>query len=328
MTAGGMILYPGKSLKFATEQADFPLPPLVIQAGPQATKSVHEFFFGTISNPNTRAAYARAIGQFFVWCERRGISLEQIEPLTVAAYIRQHPAAAPTVKQHLAAIRMLFDYLVVTQVVPHNPAASVKGPSYVVKKGKTPVLTGSEARTLLASINTSTLVGLRNRALIGTMIYSFARISAVVNMNVEDYFQSGSYRWLRLLEKGSRHHELPAHHSIIRYLDEYLAAAGIAGERKNPLFRTFLRRTGQLTSNRLDRAAAFRMVRQAAIKAGLGDRICNHTFRATGITAYLSNNGTLEKAQQIAAHASPRTTKLYDRTNDALDLDEIERIIL
>lgn len=328
MIQKNLSLFPSGPPMRPVEQPALPLPSLVIQAGSRASKCVFEFFYGTISNNNTRAAYARAIGQFFTWCEHRGISLEKIEPLMVAAYIRQHPAAAPTVKQHLAAIRMLFDYLVISQVVPHNPAASVKGPSYVVKKGKTPVLTGSEARTLLASIDTSTLAGLRNRALIGTMIYSFARISAVVNMNVEDYYQNGSYRWLRLLEKGSRHHELPAHHNIIRYLDEYLAAAGIAGEKKTPLFRSFLRRTGQLTANRLDRASAFRMVRQTAIRAGLGDRICNHTFRATGITAYLSNNGTLEKAQQIAAHTSPRTTKLYDRTNDALDLDEIERIIL
>jgi site-specific recombinase XerD len=306
------------------------LPEIIVSAGPEASEKFLEFFAATIRNKNTRAAYYRAVCGFFDWCRDRGLSLDQVRPMVVAAWVESHPGSAPTIKQHLAAVRMLFDYLVINQVVPVNPAASVKGPAHSTKKGKTPVLTGQEARQLLESIDTSTPIGLRNRALIGVMVYSFARISAALSMKVEDYYQNGSYRWLRLHEKGGKFHEVPVHHSLILYLDEYIEAAGIlqSAEKKAPLFRSARGKTGRLTEQPLDRSNALLMVKRQARKAGLGDRINNHTFRATGITAYLSNGGSLEHAQQIAAHESPRTTKLYDRTSDAVDLDEIERIML
>lgn len=109
----------------------------------------------------------------------------------IATYIKQHGGSVPTVKQHLAAINMLFDWLVTGQILPMNPAASVKAPRYSTKKGKTPVLSGEDARHLLNSININNVVGLRDRALIGLMVYSFARVSAVVNMNVSDYYANG-----------------------------------------------------------------------------------------------------------------------------------------
>jgi site-specific recombinase XerD len=114
-----------------------------------------------------------------------------VEAVTVAAYIEQlsNQTSKPTVKQHLAAIRQLFDYLTTGGILEVNPAASVRGPKYVVKRGKTPVLSAEEARRLLDSIETNTLIGLRDRALIATMVYSFARVGATVTMRVGDYFQ-------------------------------------------------------------------------------------------------------------------------------------------
>jgi integrase/recombinase XerD len=158
------------------------LPSLINRAGTRASWRFVEFFAANIRNKNTRAAYAQAVGQFFQWCDRRRITeLEQIRPVMIAGYIEEVVAARskPTVKQHLAAIRMLFDWLVTGQVVPMNPASSVRGPKYVTKRGKTPVLKADEARRLLDSIPTDTIVGLRDRALIGIMCYSFARVSAV-----------------------------------------------------------------------------------------------------------------------------------------------------
>jgi len=216
----------------------------------------------------------------------------------------------------------------VGQVMRMNRAASVRGPRHVVKKGKTVVLTVEQAKELFASIDPSTLIGLRDRALIGVMIYSFARVSAVVNMNVEDYWQNGKRWWLRLHEKGGKHHEVPAHHKAEEYLDAYVTTAGIGGDRKTPLFRSAAGRAGLLGASRLSRKDALRMVKRRAAKLGLPARTCCHTFRATGITAYLQNGGTIEKAQTIAAHESPRTTKLYDRTSDDITLDEIERIVI
>jgi site-specific recombinase XerC len=254
-----------------------------------------------------------------------------ITPTAIAAYIESLCAtrSAPTVKQHLAAIRMLFDWLVTGHIVSVNPAWSVRGPRHVVKKGKTPVLTGAEARQLLDSINTGTLIGLRDRALIGLMCYSFARVSAVVGMNIEDYYQQGKRSWIRLHEKGGKFHEVPCHHNAEAYLDGYIAASGIADDRKGALFRSSMGKINRLSNQRMTRTDVLRMVKRRAIATGTGiERICCHTFRATGITAYLENGGTIEHAQAIAAHESPRTTKLYDRTSDTLTLDEIERIAI
>jgi integrase len=200
----------------------------------------------------------------------------------------------------------------------------------MVRRGKTPVLTATEARQLLDSIDLSSVVGLRDRALIGLMYYSFARVSAVVGMNVEDYYLHGKRSWIKLHEKGGKFHGVPAHHNAVDYLDAYLAAADIENQKKAPLFRSMVRgRSGAISARRVSGMDALRMVKRRAMACGIGiERICCHTFRATGITAYMENGGTIENAQAIAAHQSPRTTKLYDRTSDEVSLDEIERIAI
>ena len=234
--------------------------------------------------------------------------------------------AKPSVKQHLAAIRMLFDWLVTGQVLATNPAHAVRGPKHVVKRGKTPVLTSEQARELLDSIDTSTLIVLRDRALIGVMTYAFARIGAVIAMRIDDYFANGKRWWVRLHEKGGKQHEMPAHHKLEAFLDEYLEAAGMGDASKTPIFRAALGRAGTLSPRGMNRIDAYRMVQRRALNAGLPVLIGCHTFRATGITAYLEVGGSLENAQAMAAHESPRTTKLYDRTGDEITLEEVERI--
>ena len=258
---------------------------------------------------------------------RRSIGLHQVGPVTVAAYIEQHPGAKPSVKQHLAAIRMLFDWLVTGQVVQFNPASSVRGPRYVLRKGLTPVLTAKEARRLLNRIDVGTVIGLRDRALIGLMAFSFARVSAALGMRVEDYYRVGTQPWLRLHEKGGRLHCVPAHPKAVRYLNAYISASGIAFDRKGPLFRT-VGRDRLLTGRRMAPIDALKMVKRRARAVALPETIGCHTFRATGITTYLENGGTIEGAQAIAAHESPRTTKLYDRRADKLTVEEVSRIAI
>lgn len=306
------------------------LPAVIQNAGEDTMHRFVEFFTATIRNKNTRIAYAMAVSRFLMWCEKRRLTLRQIDSLSVAAYIEQFCGthAASTVKQHLAAIRMCFDYLVAGGELAVNPAWSVRGPKHVVKRGKTPVLSVAQARDLLDSIDVSTVVGLRDRALIGVMVYSFARVGAVVRMDVKDYWQNGKRWWLRLHEKGGKHHEVPAHHNAEAYLDAYLSAAGIGNDDETPLFRSSTGRTGKLNGNRMTSSDVLRMVKRRARAIGLPRGTCSHTFRATGITAYLENGGTIENAQAIAAHESPRTTKLYDRTSDEITLDEIERIVI
>jgi site-specific recombinase XerD len=301
------------------------LPALVLAAGEPGAYRFLEFFAAHIRNPNTRAAYFRDVCAFFLWCQRRQIrELSEIRSHHVAGYIERlgKTHAPPSVKQHLAAIRMLFDWLVVGQIVAHNPASAVRGPTYVVHTGKTPVLLGEEARVLLDSITTDSLVGLRDRALIALLVYTFARVSAAVQMNGEDVYTQGKRLWVRLHEKGGKEHTLPCHHELEGHLDAYREAIGIAHEKGTPLFRSAMRRTGRLTDKRMHRIDAFRMVKRRARAAGILSPIGCHTFRATGITQYLLHGGTLEHAQHMAAHESSRTTGLYDRRKDEITLDE------
>ena len=278
-------------------------PCMISRAGESAARRFLEFFTVNIRNPNTRAAYGRAAGAFLGWCEERGIAeLGQVEPVHVAAYIKRlgRERSAPTVKQHLACIRMLFDWLVTGQVMPSNPAHAVRGPRHSVSKGATAVISSVEARELLDSMDASTVVGLRDRALVAVMAFTFARVSAVVNLKVEDYYPQKKRWWLRLREKNGKVNEMPCHHKLEAYLDEYIKAAGIVEERKEPLFRAALGRTGQLSPRALSRIDVWYMVRRRAADSGLETAIGCHTFRATGITDYLTNGGKLEIAQRMA----------------------------
>jgi site-specific recombinase XerD len=307
------------------------LPALVSAAGHRAGRRFLEFFAAQIRNPHTRRAYARAVGEFLAWCESKGVSsLAAVQPLHVAGWIEMQgrEVSAPTVKQQLAAIRHLFDWLVIGQVVPVNPAASVRGPRYVVRSGKTAVLEPAEARALLDSIDAATPVGLRDRALISLMVYSFARIGAAVGMKVEDVYTQNRRLWVRLHEKGGKEHAMPCHHNLEQALSAYLEGNEVENTPKDPLFRTIGRGTGQLTRTSLPQANAYAMIQRRAEAAGIKTKIGNHSFRATGITAYLKNGGTLEKAAAMANHASTRTTQLYDRRSDEMSLDEVERILI
>lgn len=334
----------GGTLALARSGRPLVIPAVIADAGERASKRFLEFFTANIRNKNTRLAYARACGAFLAWCEDAGLSLDDIESITIAAYIEQLLAdgmAKPSVKQHLAAIRMMLDWMVTGGILPYNPAAAVRGPKYVIRKGKTPVLTPDEARLLLDSIRLAKtvtrkdgaelekpdLAGLRDRALLGVMVYSFARVSAVVGMDVDDYYQEGKRWWLRLHEKGGKHHAVPVHHKAEEYLDAYISAAKLEKKKDTPLWRCVTKQRS-IGDGRLTRIDVYRMIKRRCKTAELGSAANCHTFRATGITAYLLNGGSLENAQAIAAHESPRTTKLYDRTSDEITLDEIERIMI
>jgi site-specific recombinase XerD len=307
------------------------LPVLVAAAGERAGTRFLEFFAANIRNPHTRRAYARAVSDFLAWCGDNGLrSIADVQPLHVATWIeiQSRELSAPTAKQRLAAIRHLFDWLVTGQVVAVNPASSVRGPSHIVKHGKTAVLDPEEARTLLDSIDVSTVVGLRDRALIALMVYSFARIGAALTMKVEDVYTQNRRLWVRLREKGGKPHAMPCHHNLETYLHAYIEGAGLSVDPKGVLFRTIKRGTRELTSTPLPQANAYAMIARRAKAAGIATKVGNHSFRATGITAYLKNGGSLEKAASMANHASTRTTQLYDRRRDEMSLDEVERIVI
>ena len=306
-------------------------PVLVVASGPRASYRFLEFFTAQIRNPHTRRAYARAAGEFFDWLAAKGITqLTAIESVHVATYIEQLSRArsAPTAKLRLAALRHLFDWMVIGQIMPTNPAAAVHGPRHVVRRGKTPVLDPAEARQLIDAIDASTVIGLRDRALIGLMVYSFARIGAAIRMQVEDVYTQNRRLWVRLREKGGTQHAMPCHHNLEAYLHAYIDGAGLSTDPKALLFQSYSRGTGQLTGNPLPQANTYAMIQRRARAANITTKIGNHTFRATGVTAYLKNEGTLERAAQMANHASTRTTQLYDRRAEEVTLDEVERILV
>jgi len=303
----------------------------VAALGQRASYRFLEFFTANIRNPHTRRAYARAAAEFFAWLETRGVTrLMAIESVHVAAYIEQlcKARSAPTAKLRLAALRHLFDWLVIGQIMPINPARAVRGPRHIVRRGKTPVLDPAEARQLIDAIDATTIIGLRDRALIGLMVYSFARIGAAIGMRVDDVYPRNRRLWVRLHENGGKQHAMPCHHNLEAYLHEYIDGAGLASEPKAFLFQTYSRVTGQLTGTLLPQANAYAMIQRRTKSGGITTRVGNHTFRATGITAYLKNGGTLERAAQMANHASTRTTQLYDRRAEDLTFDDVERILV
>jgi len=302
--------------------------PALFQSVPQNGRRFWEFFTVNIRNPNTRRAYFKAVEGFAAWCQEKGLgNLSGVTPMHVAAYVEQlgRTHSKPTVKQHLAAIRMLFDWLVTGHIMESNPAHAVRGPKHSVRKGKTSVLSAEEMHELLAAIDTTSLLGLRDRALIAVMGYTFARVGAATGMKVEDFYVQKRRGWVRLHEKGGKVTELPCHHNLDQYLEEWIAASGLGTEPEAPLFPTL--RYGRLTDRTsLPQANVHMMIQRRARAAGLKTKISAHSFRATGITTYLQNGGKLEIAQQMAGHESARTTGLYDRRNDEIALDEVERI--
>ena len=318
----------------------FVIPDQVASAGATATERFVEFFIATIRNKNTRKTYHRAVVRFFSWCAQAGIDeLGALRPIHVGAYIEglEQTHERASAKLHLAALRRLLDWLVAGGILPINPATSVKGPSLQVRRGKTNVLTAAEVRTLLDSIPLARPIrdtgqvehdpaGVRDRALIALMTFTFARIGAALALKVEDVERRNHRLWIRLLEKGGKVHDVPCHHILDEYLTDYLAATGLGALPKSPVFPTIDRYTKELSRTPMTDGNAREMINRRAKAAGITTRLSNHSFRASGITNYLENGGVLEKAAAMAAHASTRTTQLYDRRDDQPTLDEFEKI--
>ena len=342
--------------------ADGIVPSIIERAGPKARRRWVEFFTAELTNDNTRAAYALAHAEFFAWLEEvDGLGdgeedLAAIRTDHVAAYreplsktpmtskgkggvMIEKKRSVPTIKLKLAALRSLFRYLKEGGVIENDPAASVRAPKHSVNIGKTAVLDGREAAKILDTLSAeitaqatagkpSDLIAHRDRALIALMTFTLARISAAVGMNVGNIKMIGNRRHVELREKGGKDHVMPCHHELEDYLLAYIEAAGLSSQPNTPLFRAFDNKTRTLGGTALTRMKAWEMVQRRAKAAGVTTEACNHTFRATGITTFLENGGAIEKARDMAAHASIRTTQLYDRRNKAVKMDDVVLINL
>ena len=301
---------------------------------------LHEAFLEGQINTHTRQTYANGIDAFFRFLAVSGLSdLLDVEPRHVASFVTEMDASGyetATVRLYLSALRMFLDACVVDGLLSVNPAKSVRAPRQSQLSGKTPVVMSKQVRQILDSIPDGydsalpcTEADLRDRALIGLMTFSFFRVSAAIGLRLKDYVSRGDEMWLIAQEKGSKRHEMPVHPTLEVMLDDLIIRMGWDAERTPPdmpLFQSSTGRGGRLTGRPLDRTAAWRMVRKRARAAGLTQDVCNHTFRATGITAYLNAGGNLEDARIMANHSNATTTKLYDRTGDVAKAREIGRL--
>jgi site-specific recombinase XerD len=303
---------------------------LIARAGPAAMFAAEEFFFGHLRNPHTRAAYRIAVGRFLSWAQDRGLDLAGIAPKDVGQYLdwlRNQATSVATRKLHLAALRHFFDILVTRHAILLNPALSVRGERYEAVEGKTPEITVRGARTLLASINTAGIVGLRDRAVIAILIYTAARAGAVARLRRGSLYHAGDQWMLHFEEKGGKSREIPVRHDLEQMLFDYLDAGGLRqAPKQSPLFRTAWRRSGRLTEHSMSAVDVCRMIKRRLRDAGLPLHLSSHSFRVTTITDLLEQGVPLEDVQRLAGHADPRTTRLYDRRQNRITRNIVERI--
>lgn len=303
-------------------------PALIEQSGGAATFAWEEFVHGRIRNTGTRRAYCFAVKKFLSWCLGHGLELVRIAPAHVGRYLdEQNDYSISTKKLHLAAIRHFFDELVIRHVVVLNPALSVRTERQENVEGRTPEISVQQARQLLGSIDTSSVVGLRDKAIISVLIYTAARVGAVSKLKRGDLVDMGDQFYLRLLEKRNKHRELPLRHDLRCLLQTYVARAGLEySVNASPMFRTTVRRTKRLTQNGMTATDISRMLKRRLGDAGLPLLFSPHSFRVATITDLLSQGVPLEDVQRLAGHADPRTTRLYDRRNRKITRNIVERI--
>ena len=292
-----------------------------------ACLAADEFFSARISNPHTRTAYARQVSRFLTWCEDEGLELHQVTPGLAGRFLDELPYKAPTKNQALAALRHFFDVLVARHAVLLNPFHSVRGVRHPFGEGRTPEASVKQARQLLASIKTESVYGLRDRAVLGTLIYTGARVGAISRLRIQDLRDHGNHRALLFAEKGGKSREIPVRHDLDAWIAAYLEGARLADAPKDSaLFRAGQRRSSPLTERAMSPLAMQLMLKRRLKSAGLPKILSPHSFRVLVVTDLLSQNVPLEDVQYLAGHAHPRTTQIYDRRRRRVTRNLVERI--
>ena len=303
------------------------VPALITQTGGNARFAYDEFFKATLNNLHTRRAYGRIVDRFLNWCLEWQVELPRITPGIAGDYIGQLEGSAPTKNQALAALRHFFDALVQRHVVPLNSFASVRGVKYSVTEGKTPEISVEQAKQLFRSLSVEDVVGLRDRAILGVLAYTGARVGAVAQLRLMDYRSMGEHRALRFREKGGKDREIPVRHDLEVWLREYIAAADLEGESRNsPLFRAAEGKRKALTAERYAAHSVRQMLKRRLKDAGLPEMFSPHSFRVAVVTDLLKQDVPLEDVQYLAGHSSPVTTGIYDRRRRRVTRNIVERI--
>jgi integrase/recombinase XerD len=312
-------------------------PAIVRDAGPNAEYAYADFFKAKISNPNTRKAYKRAVDRFLGWCRRRGLELRHVTSFLVGDYLEHHlddkdghPLSPPSKKQHLAALRHFFDNQQMFHGVALNPASGVRGPKYSAREGKTPAFDERQVRTLIDSVKTHDVVGIRDKTMLMVLAYTAARAGAVAKLRTMDYVTDGRSWFFNFGEKGGKLHQVPVRHDLQLQMERYLQAAGLEGRSdKTPLFRTAKKKKKErgLTDRGLNGNDLLRVVKRRLKGAGLPEgAFCCHSFRATTATNLLRQKVSREQVQYLLGHSDARTTDLYNRTEKEVTRNIVERI--
>lgn len=301
---------------------------MIAKAGDNARFAWDEFFQAKIRNEHTRRAYRRAVINLLRHCELHGVELRQVTPAHVGSFLDSAVLAVTSKKQALAGIRHFFDCMVTRHAIALNPALSVRGERYSVLEGKTPEISVKQARMLLQSIDTTDVVGLRDKSIVSVLVYTAARVGAVAKLRVKDFYDSGDQFCLHFDDKGGKSREIPVRHDLQGLLFEYLRSADLqlGCDTNRPLFNTVVRKTKQLTRRSMTAGDIGRMVKRRIAAAGLPARLSPHSFRVATITDLLEQGVPLEDVQNLAGHSDPRTTRLYDRRQKKITRNIVERI--
>jgi integrase/recombinase XerD len=268
----------------------------------KTTETFLELLGARVRNPNTRSAYRVAWRSFLAFCSTRHLELQRVKAYHVGSWLDQHPGSRSTQRQHLAAVRLLIDSLLMRGVVEYNPAARARPPRLVRESSHTPVFEEAEIVAFLDSISLKSLKDIRDKAIFCVLLYSWCRVSALINLSVADYYERGGTRWLRFQEKRGKDHEVPVHSKAKEAVDLWLERSYLASNPTAPLFPSFGKNRETLNARRLDRRSVLKLVEKWAKASGIQKRVCCHSFRATGVTEYMNSGGTIEIAQRIGAY--------------------------
>jgi integrase/recombinase XerD len=307
--------------------ASYDPPQSIIGAGPAAQFAWDEYFAGKIRNKHTRLAYLHAVKQFLAWIEQQQVELVRITPGMVGHYLDSLALSTPSKKLHLAALKGFMDLLVQRHVLVINPAHSVRTERYSALEGKTPEITTAQARQLLISITIESVVDLRDKAIIGVLIYTAARAGAIAKLKVKDFQSEGSQFILRFSEKGGKSRAIPVRHDLQVLLEEYrLAALLMQSPKDASFFQSAAGKNPQLSGKPISAIDICRMVKRRLKAAVLPESISPHSFRSCTATDLLLQGVALEDVQHLLGHADPRVTRLYDRRQKHVTRNIVERI--
>ena len=300
---------------------------LIEQAGGGAMLAAEEFFLAGLRNRHTRRAYGRHAIGFLDWCGERQKSLAAVTPGDAAAWIETMSESASTQRVALAALRRFFALLVTRHAVLLNPFDSVQGPRRDDRReGKAPLITPPQVQHLLRTIDLSRPVGFRDRAVIGTLAGTGARVGAVSRLRLLDVRDHGDHRALRVREKRGVVREIPLRTDLDGWIHAYVLFVDDEEDPARPLFRPLELPTRRFADRPMPPVTIRAMLKRRLRDADLPSIITPHSFRAMVVTDLLTQGVAIEDVQYLVGHAHSSTTQIYDRRARCVSRNTVERI--